>query len=188
MSRYRKIDLCMHADEKYRRLSPCQPCGQALWWHLIAGEQTGIIPGLFRIGEAAFAEQLNWPIEGFRKAFREVFEEGMAKADWEARLVWIPKALKYNPPGNPNIVLSWRDSWHELPECHLKVEAGKRLKDFMEGYSKAFQEALDECFAKPGTGTREGTREGVSHKKNGFKRKEMTIEEISERVAKGQQK
>src|ERR1019366_10362236 len=87
MARYRKIDLCIHADEKYRRLTPPNPCGQTLWWQLIAGEQTGVIPGLFKIGEAAFAEQLGWSVKAFQEAFREVFREGMVKADWKSRLV-----------------------------------------------------------------------------------------------------
>ena len=111
MARHRKIDLRMHGDEKYRRLTPCPPCGQALWWHLLAGRQTGIIPGLCVIGESAFAEQLRWPLKGFREAFREVFREGMAFADWTAHVVWVPNAIKYNQPANPNVVKSWAAAW-----------------------------------------------------------------------------
>src|SRR5690349_1453 len=133
MSRYRKIDMRMYGDEKYRSLSPCPPCGQALWWHLIAGKQTGVIPGLSSIGEAAFAEQLRWPLEGFRKGFAEVFQQGMVEADWEAHLVWVPKAIKYNPPANPNVVKSWADAWDELPECSLKTKAWKAIYDYLKG-------------------------------------------------------
>jgi hypothetical protein len=120
-----------------------------LWWHLIAGRQTGVIPGLCSIGEAAFAEQLRWSLKGFREAFAEVFREGMVEADWEAQLVWVKNAVKYNSPANPNVVLSWRDSWEELPECALKVQAGQYLKYFVEGLGKGFGEAFAEVYRNP---------------------------------------
>jgi len=149
VARHRKVDLRMHGDEKYRRLTPCPPCGQALWWHLLTGRHTGIIPGLSSIGEAAFAEQLGWPIRGFRQAFAEVLREGMAKADWSAKLVWVPNAIKYNPPANPNVVRSWRDAWEELPECELKIEAHDNLGSFVEGLGKGFMEAFTETCRNP---------------------------------------
>lgn len=149
MSRYRKIDMRLYGDEKYRRLTPCPPCGQALWWHLIAGEQTGQIPGLFKIGEAGFADQLGWTLKGFREAFGEVLREGMVKADWHSRLVWVPNSIKYNEPASPNVVKSWKHAWDELPECPLKVEAYHRIKAFMEGFTKGFQEAFAKACREP---------------------------------------
>lgn len=149
MSRYRKIHVKMHGDEKFCALSAPLPCGQYLWIYLLTGPQTGPIPGLFRAGEAQLAESLNWPLEGFREAFREVFLEGMAKADWKARLVFIPNAMYYNEPASPNVVKSWRVEFDELPECELKYQALKQLKAFVEGLGEAFQEAFQEAFAKP---------------------------------------
>ena len=149
MARYRKIDMRMHADAKYRRLTPCPPCGQALWWHLLAGKQTGIIPGICSIGEAAFAEQLGWHMKGFREAFREVFAQGMAKADWEAPLLWVPNSVKYNHPTSPNVIRSWEEEWLMIPECDLKTEAYHHLKAFVEGLGKGFREAFEEAIAEP---------------------------------------
>lgn len=142
MARFSKIDRRMHGDEKYRRLTAPPPCGQVLWWHLIAGRQVNIIPGLFTIGEAAFAEQLQWPLKGFREAFKEVLREGMAEADWKAHLVWIPNAIRYNPPANPNVIKSWGDAWSELPECSLKVKAWSALSDAVKGLGKGFHAAF----------------------------------------------
>jgi hypothetical protein len=164
MARYRKIDLRIHADEKYRRLTPSPPCGQTLWWHLIAGRQTGIIPGIFSIGEASFAEQLGWPLKGFREAFAEAFGEGMVEADWRSLVVWVPNAIRYNRPESPNVVRSWRDAWDEIPECQLKNRCFFRLKKEMEGlgegFAKAFREAFGEALPKDmgesGTGTGTG--------------------------------
>lgn len=149
MARYRKIDIRIRSDARFRNLSAPSPNGQSLWFHLLTGPHTGLIPGLAGIGEAAMAEELNWPLEGFREAFREVFREGMAKADWKARLVWVPKAIRYDPPQSPNVVKSWADAWDELPECALKVEAWQGLKAFLEGKGEAFLKAFLEACPKP---------------------------------------
>lgn len=146
---YRRLMVRMWGDEKVMALSRPPPCGQVLWVHLLAGEQTDIIPGLCRTGEAAFAEQLGWGLEGFREAFAEVSRLGMAKADWRARVVWVPKAIEHNAPASPNVVVSWSDAWDRIPECALKLEAWSVVRAFLEGMSKAFVEAFDQACPKP---------------------------------------
>ena len=84
MARYRKVHVCVWADAKFRALSSPNPNGQSLWLYLLTGPHTTQIPGLFTGGEAGLAEALGWPLEGFRKAFREVFSQGMVEADWKA--------------------------------------------------------------------------------------------------------
>lgn len=145
MGRYRKIDTRMWADAKFRALSSPPPNGKYLWIALLTGPYTTNLPGLFRVGEMALAEELGWPLEGFREAFAELFREGLAKADWKARVVWIPNAIKYNPPENPNVVKGWRTSWDEVPECALKGEAYQRLKAFTKGLGEGFGKAFLEC-------------------------------------------
>jgi len=117
MSRYRKVEVKTYGDEKFRKLSPIPPCGQGLWLYLITGPHTTSLPGLFRAGRAALAEELGWSQEAFDKAFAEVFEQGMVKADWDNRVVWIPNAIKHNPPASPNVVTHWRAEWNLYPSA-----------------------------------------------------------------------
>lgn len=149
MSRWRKIDVRISIDERVRRLSRPPPNGRSLFDHLLYGPSTSNVPGLYRAGEAHLAEELEWPLEGFREAFREVLGEGLVKADWKARLVWVPGAIKYNRPESPNVVRSWRSTWDELPVCALKAEAFSRFKAFLEGYAKAYAEAFSQACAEP---------------------------------------
>jgi hypothetical protein len=140
---YRRVSLRMHADEKVRKLSKPEPCGLALWHELIFGEQTDIIPGLFRIGELAFAEQLGWSLKGFRDAWKELDDAGLAvRADWSARLVWVQNAIHHNGPKNQNQVLHWRDAWELLPECDLKRDAEQFIELYLEQLGEQFTEAF----------------------------------------------
>jgi hypothetical protein len=120
---------------------------------LITGDFTGVIPGVIRAGEAALAESLGWSVPAFRKAFEEIFAQGMAVPDWSARLVFLPKAVNHNPPASPNVVKRWFRAFEELPECALKERIGRNLKAFLddygEAYAKEFPKAFPEASAEP---------------------------------------
>jgi hypothetical protein len=97
----------------------------------------------------ALAEDLEWSIEGFRKAFQEISIAGLAQADWKARVVWIRNAIKYNKPENPNVVKGWRAAWDEVPECPLKCEANERLQAFTDTLGESFGQAFREACGSP---------------------------------------
>lgn len=150
MARYKKIHVRMYGDAKFRSLSRPQPNGQSLWIYLLTGPHTTTIPGLSTIGEAAIAESLEWPLKGFREAFREVSAKGLVEADWKARVLWVPNACEYNPPESANVVKSWGKVWPEIPECALKTVAHERLKAFCEGLGKGYAEAYAQsCLTLP---------------------------------------
>lgn len=149
MARYRKIDVRMWGDERFRRLSPIPPCGQGLFLYLLTAPETGNVPGLYRAGEAGLSEGLGWDLEAFREAFGEAFRQGLVKADWKARVLWVPKAIKYNVPESPNVVISWRTAWDEIPECDLKAEAHRTLESFLEGLTEGYREAFAKACPKP---------------------------------------
>lgn len=148
-SRYRKVEVRTWGDAKFRALSALPPCGQGLWLFLITGPHTGPIPGLFRAGRAAMAEELGWEVEDFDKAFAEALQQGMVEADFKARVVWIPNALKHNKPASPNVVKSWATEFDLIPECDLKWRAFDALKASIHALGEAYGNAFDTTFAKP---------------------------------------
>lgn len=149
MARYRKIDVRVWIDARFRELSRAKPNGQTLWLYLLTNPDTVNVPGLYRAGEAAMAEALGWDLKGFRRAFAEISARGMAFADWKARVVWIPKAIVHNPPENPNVVKGWASTWDEIPECELKAEAWSEMKGFLEGFGEGFGKAFLEACPEP---------------------------------------
>lgn len=147
--RYRLVDVRIWGDEKFRRLSPLPPCGQGLFLYLLTTPLSNSIPGLFRVGEHCLAEELGWDLKAFREAFREGFQEGLYEADFRARVLFIPNAIKYNRPQSPNVIKSWSVHWDEIPECELKNKSYQVLKAFAEGLGKGFQEAFAKALPKP---------------------------------------
>jgi len=170
---YRRITVRMWGDAKFRELSPLPPSGQSLWLVLLCGEQTGVVPGIFKIGEAAFAEQLGWSLEAFRDAFQEALSLGMVEADWQARLIWVPNAIRHNPPASLNTIKSWRTTWSLLPECELKTKSWGELKAFTEGMGEAWAKAFGMACPKPRAIQEAGNR----------KQKQETVQEPPRRSA-----
>ena len=143
MSRYRKVEARTWSDGRFRSLSKIAPSGQGLWLFLLTGPCTGPIPGLFKAGRAAMAEELGWSQEAFDEAFLEVSEQGMAVADFEARLMWLPNSLRYNKPESPNVVRSWRTELDLLPECELKRRAIESMREALGEFGSSYVEALN---------------------------------------------
>jgi hypothetical protein len=127
-NRFRKIEIRMWTDQKFRELSPMPPSGQSLWVYLLSGPHTSIIPGLSKARRGGIADELAWTLEAFDTAFNEIASQQMAEADWQAGVVWIPNAIKCNPPQSPNVITAWRKEWPLIPECDLKTKALEAMR------------------------------------------------------------
>ena len=90
------------------------------------------------MGKMGMAEILDWSTEDFHTIFEELEKQEMVKADWKARIVWIPNAIKYNPPESPNVVSSWATIFEELPECALLNEAEQQIRNYLTEMGPAY--------------------------------------------------
>lgn len=155
--RYSRISRRMWRDEKFRSLTGPKPNARDLWIFLLTGPHCTSIPGLFVLGEASMAEELDWPLPGTRVALEELEKAGMVQVDRKTRLVWIPKAILHNKPSNQNMVTGWRLPWAELPDCQLKREAKDALRavlwsvDFSDEIREGFLRAMGEAPPAPST-------------------------------------
>jgi hypothetical protein len=79
----------------------------------------------------------------------------------EGRLTWLPNALKYQPPSNPNAVRCWGKSWDDVPECSIKTELWQALKIACKSWSVLFAKG----FAEPLTnGSMNGSMNGYPNR------------------------
>lgn len=143
-ARYRRVSIEMYADQKFCELSPQPPSGQGLWIYLLTGPFSTLIPGVCVGGEAGISEALRWPLRAFRRAFTEIASRGMARADWSARVVFLPKALGHNLPQSPSVVTGWRQAWAEVPACELKTQAALTIRTILGGMGEGYQRAFEE--------------------------------------------
>ncbi len=151
MAWHRKIDVRMYGDAKYCALSKPLPNAQTLWIHLLTGPHTTSLPGLSQIGLAALSEALGFPKKSLLRCFAELNEQKISYADWNARVVWVPNCIKYNPPENPNVVKSWAHYWDVIPECPLKVKAFLHYSEYFknkQAFHKAFRDTFGEHYRK----------------------------------------
>lgn len=147
--RYSKVVRRMWNDGLFRSLDAAPPNPQTLWFRLLTGPELTNIPGLFPAWDSGLSQALRWSRESFLEQFAKLFDKGMVEADWDAGLVWVPNAVLHNKPSNPNIVLSWRRAWRELPECELKWRAHRELRARMKELGDQWLEAFDKACAEP---------------------------------------
>lgn len=147
--RYALISRRVWDDETFRAWSAPQANAQTLWLYLLSNPIAGSIPGLFRFSVAETAERFAWSHKATEKVFAEIVSSGRALYDAHARLVWLPNALRLNPPANPKVVIGWARQWRELPECELKGKAAVVFAEHLAARGAGFAEASTKLFGQP---------------------------------------
>jgi len=125
---YRKVDVRMWGDAKFAALSYR---AKFLWFRLLTGPETTIVPGLLVAGRLSLSEALGWEPAELDAAWREVESHGMARADWRARVIWLVNAVRYNPPASPNALSQWRAVADALPESQVRDEAIRAIAEWV---------------------------------------------------------
>lgn len=138
MARYRKIDVRMWNDRKFRELSDN---GKLAFILLLTHPDTTQI-GTIRTRVSNLADELGWQRDAMSHAIQEVTLNGMIDADEKAGLMVINNFLKYNAPSSPNAFKSWCEMIDLMPECDLLDKHVARLKTFVDGLSVGMRNAI----------------------------------------------
>ena len=138
MARYRKIDVRMWNDRKFRELSDN---GKLAFILLLTHPDTTQI-GTIRTRVSNLADELGWQRDAMSHAIQEVTLNGMIDADEKAGLMVINNFLKYNAPSSPNALKSWCELIDLMPECDLLDKHVARLKTFVDGLSVGMRNAI----------------------------------------------
>lgn len=106
-------------DEKFRTLSKN---GKLMFLYFLTGPDCTVIPGLLtKMGLGTLCDRLDEKYPAVAKAWKEIELKDMARADWQAQVIWLPKGIIHNPPANQFVVTNWRNI--PLPECALIRQA-----------------------------------------------------------------
>ena len=138
MARYRKIDVRMWNDRKFRELSDNAKLAFIL---LLTHPDTTQI-GTIRTRVSNLADELGWQRDAMSHAIQEVTLNGMIDADEKAGPMVINNFLKYNAPSSPNAFKSWRELIDLMPECDLLDRHVASLKAFVDSLSTGMRNAI----------------------------------------------
>ena len=133
------------SDQRFLELSGAEPNAQTLWLYLLTTPRNGFVPGLIAAGVGGFADDLGWDAVSTHQALQELEQSEMVRVSRRPPLVWLPRAIRYNQPANPNILKKWRRALDEVPECLLRDLAIVSMEGEIK--SCAVREAFPKVFA-----------------------------------------
>lgn len=138
MARYRKIDIRIWNDRKFRELDDK---AKLAFFLVLTHPDTNQL-GMLRSRSVALAMELGWHPDVMSDAILMLCQMGMLMVDDKAGFIFIPNFLKYNPPNGPNAVKGWEGLLDQMPECALLDHAISSLKPFVDGLSEGLRNAI----------------------------------------------
>lgn len=109
-----------------------------LWLWLLTGPQTTSFPGLFRATIGFMEDELHWPRSAIERCLAEIEavkpndSTPMMMRDKKTGLFFLPAAMAYNGPKNPNVAKAWAKAASDMPECELRDKAVSSALSFLE--------------------------------------------------------
>lgn len=138
MARYRKIDVRIWNDRKFRALDDKS---KIAFFLVLTHPDTNQL-GMLRSRSVALAMELGWHPDVMSDAILTLCRMDMLMVDDKAGFIFIPNFLKYNPPNGPNAVKGWGGLLDQMPECDLLNHAISCLKPFIDGLSDGLRNAI----------------------------------------------
>lgn len=143
MARYKKIDVRIWNDAKFNALSSD---ARLIFLFMLTAPQTTMV-GAVPVDKHTVSRILKFDEIRYGIGYKQLSEYGMLEYD-EAGIFWIKNFLKYNPPENPKVVISWSSLLDLFPECPLLIKIAKSVLKACETRGEAYVKALHPEFKK----------------------------------------
>jgi hypothetical protein len=115
MARYYPVSPLFWMDEK---ISGLDDQGKVLALYLLTCEHRNL-EGLYRLPYAYIQADLAWPENTVRAGMDDLIEHGFIAYDEAARVVLLPKALKYHEPKSAKQVQGAVNALQQVPDTAL---------------------------------------------------------------------
>ena len=139
-NRFVHVQPRMWNDERFRQLSSGPPTARELYIYLLTGTRRLSVAGVSNTGLATLAEDLGWETTDVKRCFAEMDESGgngLAIADWGARIVYLTGALKQieNLPNSPQTAVTWRRDINGLAGCELRRRIDRDVQEALRTHA-----------------------------------------------------
>ena len=145
MARYTRVKCRLWHDEKVRALTED---GRMCFFYVLTSPHSNML-GMYVLAPGYAAEDLQWPVERFRKAFAELLDKQLVKHDAKTNLVLIRNYLEHNPLENGKQVIAALKVLEELPTSPLFVLLNEALERLGKPYAEPLREQLSKRCGKP---------------------------------------
>lgn len=139
LMRYQKVHSKLWTDPQFRAWS--RDARDAALYLLTCPHRN--TEGLFRLPIPLAAYDLGWTVEATTAALDDLIDAGFIAVDTDTDLVWIPDALRWDPPVNANQVKGAVRVLAELPQSHLLEAYLAHASEVAPDLAEALVEALD---------------------------------------------
>ena len=143
MARYKKIDVRIWNDAKFNVLSSD---AQLIFLYLLTSPQTTML-GAVPVDKHTVSRILKFDDIRYGIGYKQLSQYGMLEYD-EAGIFWIKNFLKYNPPENPKVVISYASLLDLFPECPLLIKIAQSVLRACEARGDSYVNALHPEFKK----------------------------------------
>lgn len=135
MARYYPVSPLFWSDEKVQRW-PDQTVLLALY--LLTCDHRNL-EGLYRLPYAYIQADLEWPEAEVRDRMQELIDDGFIEYDEGARVVFLPKALRYHQPRAKKQVQGAINELQAVPDTHLWEGFLDSARQFAPELAKALE-------------------------------------------------
>lgn len=140
MARYRKVDVRIWNDEKFRALTVE---AKLIFLHILTHpNMTGL--GALRATPGGLADELGISRRRYNRHFRLLLYNVGAKLDPGSALVWLQHWFRYNQPENQNSLKAILKAYDYLPECTIKKEVLTSLQNLLRQMPQTFRDIFNE--------------------------------------------
>lgn len=97
------------------------------------------LEGLFRLPKPYIQDDLDWPIDEVSEHLDALIEAGFVKYDEAAKVILLPKAMKYHQPKSKNQIQGAINALQEIPPTELWPDFMAAAQAFAPEFFDALQ-------------------------------------------------
>lgn len=154
----RVIDPALWSDPKVISLGKPKSSTLMLFLYLLTHPNSGRIPGVLFESLPSIAVRMGWKTATARELFKVLEGEGLAYIDSDHWLVWLPNAIKYNPPRGVAEIKLWQREWQGVAKCDLKTRIASELAAHLAPDPRLAVAFAEYCLGRPAAPTVGKTR------------------------------